>query len=195
MMVQTTLTFFSPNFSLELFQNLERGRQPPLLVICIDNHCSQVWLCLFSFYPRLPPPPQVQANMVVNKQAMGGYDECSGWKWSRVLSHASSQPPPLLPFLFLSPSCIFKELRGHGGANEPWPQADAPHISCSPHFTLLFPPPNQLFSYMTTLHLFLIGDSWWLYLILLLSPVQLLCSRYRINQTGWRNQAREQLKC
>lgn len=93
-------------------------------------------------------------------------------------------PPPRLPFLFLLPSCIFKELRGHGGANEPWPQADAPHISCSPHFAPLFPPPNQLFSDMTTLHLFLIGDSWWLYLILLLSPVQLLCSRYRINQTG-----------
>lgn len=163
MMVQTTLTFFSPNFSLELFQTLERGRQPPLLVICIDNHCSQVWLCLFSFYPRLPPPPQVQANMVVNKQAMGGYDEYCGWKWSRVLSHASSQPPT--PTSFSLSFTIMHFQRAERLWRSEWTMTTG---RCSPHL-LLSPLRPSLPTTQPTLqlhdHTTFISDRWLLVII------------------------------
>lgn len=84
----------------------------------------------------LPLRPKVVATRSVKKgkeRWIQGYDECSRQKWREILCHAFSllPPPPFFFFSFFHHLAFSKSWEAIAKVNEPWPQADAPHISLS----------------------------------------------------------------
>lgn len=105
--------------------------------------------------------PQVRARRATNKGkystggCMNALDENEGEFWAMPTLYFPL--PHLLPSLFLSPSCIFKELRGH--AESEWTMTTG---RCSPHL-LLFPLNTLHFPQLTTP--LLREGTWYIYVI------------------------------